>query len=347
MKICMIGGTGTISTEISKKLLREGHELYVINRTGFSDVLGDAPVYIQADINADVEVLQDILDEAAPGVVFDAVCQFVGYERWQVERDYELFKNRCLQYVYISSASAYRKPVTAEVITEETPLVNPYWQYSRNKIECENYLMERYHDDGFPVTIVRPSHTYCERSVPLGLNGRNGSYQVLARMLAGKPVIIHGDGTTWWTMTDSRDFAVGYVGLLGRSEAIGQAYQITSDESVTWNDVFASLADALGVKLNAVHISSELLAEFGKEAGYDFEGELLGDKAYTVKFDNTKIKQLVPQFDAQISFAEGVKRTVDYVLSHPECQTLDPEFDQWCDKVIAAHEAGKKAFLNL
>lgn len=338
MKICMIGGTGTISTEISKKLLREGHELYVLNRTGLSDVLGDAPLYIQADINGDIESLKDALDEAAPGVIFDAVCQFVGYERWQVERDYELFKDRCLQYVYISSASAYCKPVPAGFITEETPLINPFWQYSRNKIDCENFLMERYREDGFPVTIVRPSHTYCERSVPLGLNGINGSYQVLHRMLEGKPVIIHGDGTTWWTMTDSRDFAVGYVGLLGKEEAIGEAFQITSDESITWNEIFQTLADLLGVELKAVHVSSYTLAELGARAGYDFEGELLGDKAYMVKFDNSKIKKLIPEFNPQISFAEGMKRTVEYVLSHEECQQLDPEFDQWCDDVINFRE---------
>lgn len=342
MKILMIGGTGTISTAISLKLIAEGHELYVLNRTGKSDVLGEGPYYIPADINGDKAAVRQALKQAAPNVVFDAVCEFIGFEKWQVERDFDLFKDIARQYVYISSASAYAKPVENPVITEETPLSNPYWQYSRNKIECENYLMERYRDDGFPVTIVRPSHTYCERGVPLGLNGKQGSYQVLDRMLKGKPVLIHGDGTTLWTMTDSRDFAVAYVGLLDKSEAIGEAYQITSDESLTWNQIYQAVADALGVKLHAYHVSSEYLAEVGEPFGYDFAGELLGDKANTVIFDNSKIKALVPQFDAKITFAEGVKRTVDYVLSHSECQVADPDFDQWTDRVIAAQESAKE-----
>ncbi|WP_018143090.1 NAD-dependent epimerase/dehydratase family protein [Alloscardovia criceti] len=346
MKILMIGGTGTISTAISGKLIAEGNELYVLNRTGYSDVLGDAPVYITADMNGEISAIEEALEDTAPGVIFDAVCEFIGYEKSQVERDFEIFHKRTHQYVYISSASAYEKPVKSPIINEETPLLNPYWQYSRNKIECEKYLMDRYREDGFPVTIVRPSHTYCERSVPLGLNGHQGSYQVLDRMLKGKPVLIQGDGTTLWTMTDSRDFAIGYVGLLGNPEAIGEVFQITSDESLTWNQIFQAVADALGVELKPYHVSSEHLAELGKPYGYDFEGELLGDKAYTVIFDNAKIKKFVPAFHAQIRFADGVKRTVEYVLSHPECQKLDPEFDQWCDQVIAAFESAKQGVLK-
>ncbi len=342
MKILVIGGTGTISTAISKKLLDDGHDLFVLNRSGLSSVLGDAPTYIKADINAETAVTERILNDAVPGVVFDAVCEFIGFEKWQVERDFQLFRHRTRQYVYISSASAYEKPVRNPIITEETALANPYWQYSRNKIECENYLMERNREDAFPVTIVRPSHTYCERSVPLGIHGAQGSYQNLLRMQQGKPVIIHGDGTSLWTMTDSRDFAVAYTGLLGNSRAIGEAFHITSDESVTWNQIYQWTAQALGVELDAYHISTDFLIDAGKSAGYDFEGGLLGDKANSLIFDNSKVKKIVPEFTAAIRLKDGLKRTVDYVLSHEECHKPDPDFDQWCDRVIEAQERAKK-----
>jgi nucleoside-diphosphate-sugar epimerase len=192
--------------------------------------------------------------------------------------------------------------------------------------------MDKYRQHNFPVTIVRPSHTYDERSVPLGVHGDKGSFQVIQRIIEGKKVIIHGDGTSLWTMTHNSDFADGFIGLLGNEKAVGEAVQITSDESLTWNQIYADIGLALGKEIKAVHVASEFLA---KCSNYDYTGSLIGDKAASVVFDNSKIKRLVPGFTAKKPFRIGVKESIDYVLSHPECQTLDPEFNDWCDLVIS------------
>jgi nucleoside-diphosphate-sugar epimerase len=262
-------------------------------------------------------------------------ADFIAFTRDQVERDYRLFQGRTKQYIFISSASAYQKPLSDYRVSEATPLANPFWEYSRNKIACEDFLMETYRETGFPVTIVRPSHTYDERNVPLGVHGKNGSWQVIKRMITGKPVIIHGDGTSLWTMTSSREFARAFTGLMGNIHAIGEAVQITSDETLSWNQIYAAIANALGAELQAVHVSSDFLDECGP---YDFRGGLIGDKANSVVFDNTKLKRLVPGFTAGIRFDQGIKETIDYVSAHKECQREDPEFDAWCDRVIAARE---------
>lgn len=334
MRILLIGGTGTISTAITKRLAERGDELYLLNRGNTKLDLPENVKYIVADINDEADVAGKL-----SGMYFDSVCDFIGFVPAQVERDYRLFAGKTNQYVYISSASAYNKLPSDYVITEGTSLANPYWEYSRNKIACEEFLMKMYRDNGFPVTIVRPSHTYCEKSVPLGVHGKKGSYQVIKRMLEGKPVIIHGDGTSLWTMTDSRDFAVAFVGLLGNPHAIGEAFQITNDESLTWNQIYQTIARCLGVKLNAYHVSSYFLAG---TSDYDLTGSLIGDKANSVVFDNAKLKRIVPEYKPVIRFEEGIRRTLDYILSHEECQVLDPEFDSWCDKVIDALEAAKK-----
>ena len=293
--------------------------------------------FIKADINDENAVLENLGD-----MKFDAVCEFIGFVQPQLERDYRLFGGRTKQFVYISSASAYNKLPPDHVITEGTSLANPFWEYSRNKIQCEEYLMKLYRDEGFPVTIVRPSHTYCETSVPLGVHGRNGSWQVIKRMLEGKPVIIHGDGTSLWTMTDSRDFAEGFIGLLGNPHAIGEAFQITSDETLTWNQIYRTIADCLEVEFKPYYVASEFLAAV---SDYDFTGSLIGDKANSVVFDNSKLKRAVPDFRPKIRFEEGIKNTLDHVLLHKECQVADEEFDKWCDKVIAALENAKKEIL--
>lgn len=328
MKVLFIGGTGTISMAVSRQLLEEGHELYLINRGNRTGALPEGAHSLIADIENEDEVRKLLGDRK-----FDVVADFIAFEKRQLERDYRLFKGKCSQFIYISSASAYQKPLSNYRITEGTPLSNPYWEYSRNKIAGEEYLMGLYREEGFPVTIVRPSHTYDERSVPLGVHGKNGSYQVIKRMLEGKPVIIHGDGTSLWTITHNSDFARGFIGLMNNIHAIGEAVQITSDESVTWNQVYETIARTLGVPLSAVHVSSEFLDAC---SGYDLKGSLLGDKANTVVFDNTKLKQLVPGFAARVRYDQGIKRTIDYVLSHPECQREDAEFDAWCDAVIEA-----------
>ena len=338
MKILLIGGTGTISMAITQLLAQQGHEVYLLNRGNRSADLPPDINIISCDINNEAAALK-----ALEGQTFDTVGQFIGFVPEQVERDIRLFSGRTKQYIYISSASAYQKPPSDCRITESTPLSNPYWQYSRDKIACEELLMNAYRESGFPVTIVRPSHTYDERSVPLGVHGSKGSFQVVKRIMEGKPVIIHGDGTSLWTITHNSDFAQAYAGLVGNIHAIGQAFHITSDESVTWNQIYQIIADTLGVSLNAVHIPSEFLASV---SDYDLEGSLIGDKANTVIFDNSKIKRAVPGFTAKVRADQGIRQTVQNILAHPELQTPDPEFDLWCDKVISVYEKAKEALIN-
>lgn len=331
MRALFIGGTGTISSAITKQLLEKGCELYLLNRgTRNEDLLAGVNI-LKADIND-----EDHVSKLIENLEFDVVADFIAFKPAQVERDYRLFKGKTKQFMFISSASAYQTPLSDYRITEGTPLSNPYWEYSRNKIACEEYLMKQYRENGFPITIVRPSHTYSERSIPLGVHGSKGTWQVAKRMLENKPVIIHGDGTSLWTMTHNSDFAKGFIGLMGNIHAIGESVHITSDETVTWNQIYEVIADALGVKLNAVHVSSEFLAACSKE---DYRGGLLGDKANSVVFDNSKLKRLVPEFVANTRFDQGIRQTIAYILAHPEHQTEDKEFDHWCDKVIHALDA--------
>jgi len=339
MKILFIGGTGTISTAISRKLIEMGEDLYIFNRGNRNEVLGQEGVtYLSGDIN-DEEASRRLLGE----LEFDVVADFIAFVPDQLERDYRLFKNRTKQFIFISSASAYQTPLSHYVINEGTPLSNPKWEYSRNKIACEDYLMNLYRQEGFPVTIVRPSHTYDERHIPLGVHGDLGSWQVAKRMLEGKPVIIHGDGTSLWTMTHNSDFAKGFIGLLGNQHAIGEAVQITSDESLTWNQIYQAIADALGVDLKAYYVPSDFLDATSK---YDFKGSLLGDKASTVVFDNRKLKRLVPDFTTSVRFDQGIKMTVNTVLKTADLQTEDREFDQWCDKVIETLDKAKQEIIT-
>ena len=328
MKILFIGGTGTISMAVSKLLLSQGHTLYLLNRGNRNLSLSGDLVELKADVNDESRV-KELIKE----LHFDAVADFIAFEPPQLERDYRLFKGKTDQFIFISSASAYQKPLADYRINEGTPLANPYLEYSRNKIACEDYLMKLYREEGFPVTIIRPSHTYDERSVPMGAHGKNGSYAIVKRMLEGNPVLIHGDGTSLWTLTHNSDFAVAMAGLIGNIHAIGEAVQITSDESLTWNQIYQIVANALGVKLNAVHASTEFLDACGE---YDFRGSLLGDKSNTVVFDNSKLKRLVPGFTARVRADQGIRDTVSYVLSHPECQVEDSDFDAWCDRVVEA-----------
>ena len=336
-KALFIGGTGTISAAIVRRLVNElGWQVWLLNRGNRPDAVPEGAHSIVADINDEADVLEKLGD-----MTFDCVCEFIGFTPDQVERDYRLFRGRTRQYIYTSSASAYHKPAASYIITEGTTLANPHWEYSRNKIACEDFLMKVYREEGFPVTIVRPSHTYDERSVPLGVHGKKGSWQVIKRMLEGKPVIIQGDGTSLWTMTFNTDFAVGYTGLMGNRHAIGEAFQITGDETLTWNQIYATIADALGVELKAYHVASDFLAAVGDKYGYDFEGSLIGDKSVSVVFDNRKLKRAVPDMRTEVRFDQGVRIALDYVLSHPERQIPDPEFDAWCDRVIEAQERAK------
>lgn len=337
MKALLIGGTGTISSAVTQLLLANGWEVFLLNR-------GSKPVpagtrSLIADAN-NPDAVANVLGD----MTFDVVAQFVGYTERDALRDILLFAGKTKQYVFISSTAAYQKPVRDFVQTESTPLCNPYWEYARNKAAAEAALLAAYREQGFPVTIVRPSHTYCDAKVPVGLHGANGSWQVLRRMLDGKPVIIHGDGSSLWTMTHADDFARGFVGLLANPHAIGTAVHITSDESMTWDQIYGVLADALGVSLCSAHIASTFLAQCGKQ--YDFQGSLLGDKACSVVFDNAKIKRLVPGFSCAVSMAEGLRRAVRHTLNTPSLQTPDPAFDAWCDKVLTAQSEAHMAFFE-
>lgn len=338
MKALFIGGTGTISTAIVNRLVKElGWEVWTINRGNRNEVVPEGVHHIIADINNEADVTEKIKD-----LYFDTICEFIGFHVQHVERDYRLFKDKTRQYIYISSASAYHKPAASYVITEGTTLANPYWQYSRDKIACEEFLMRKYREEGFPITIVRPSHTYDERNTPVGVHGKNGAWQVIKRMMEGKPVIIQGDGSSLWTLTFNTDFAIGFTGLMGNRHAIGEAFQITGDEALTWDQIYQTIADALGVKLNAYHVATDYLAAVGDKYGYDFTGGLKGDKSVSVVFDNSKLKRAVPDMRTTVRFDQGVRIALDYILAHPdECQKEDAEFDAWCDRVIEALEESK------
>ena len=336
-KALFIGGTGTISAAITRKLAAEGEwELWLLNRGNRSEAVPDGVKVINADVNDEDDVSRKL-----QGMLWDCVCDFIGFTPDQVERDWRLFHDTTKQYMYISSASAYQKPCLSPFITEGTPLMNPYWEYSRNKASCEEFLMKKYREEGYPVTIIRPSHTYDDRSVPIGVHGKKGSWQVLKRMLEGKPVIVHGDGTSLWTVTHNSDFAKGFVGLMGNPHAIGNAFQITGDETLTWNQIYATVADALDVEFIPYYVASDFLAAV---SDYDFTGSLIGDKAASVIFDNSKLKRAVPGFTPTVRFEQGIRGTIANILAHPSLQVEDPEFDAWCDKLIAALENVKKQF---
>jgi nucleoside-diphosphate-sugar epimerase len=341
MKVLIIGGTGTISSAITRQLAAEGHDLWLLNRGNRKAEVPAGVHQIIVDIDNESEVLRQMGDAQ-----FDAVCEFIGFVPEQVERDLRLFRNRTRQYVYISSASAYNKPAASHIITEGTTLANPHWEYSRNKIACEELLMREYRENGFPVTIVRPSHTYCERGVPLSIHGPKGSWQVLRRILDGKPVLVQGDGSSLWTLTWNEDFARGFIGLLGNPKAIGEAFQIMSDETLTWNQIYECVGRALKKEAQLYHVASDFLAAVAPKE-WDMEGNLLGDKSVTVCFDCTKVKRAVPGFEATTRFDEGVRRCVEYLLSHPELQVEDREFDVWCDCVIATQEEARRKYIAL
>ncbi len=337
MKALFIGGTGTISMGIVRALAADPvWEVYLLNRGNRSNEVPEGVKQITADIHDEAYVAKKL-----ESMEFDVVSDFIAFDVEAVKRDYRLFKGKTKQYIFISSASAYNKPSAHYVITEGTTLANPYWEYSRNKIACEEFLMEKYRTEAFPVTIVRPSHTYDERSIPLGVHGNKGFYQVIKRMQQGKPVIIQGDGSSLWALTFNRDFAIGYTALMGNRHAIGEAFQITGDEILTWNQIYQTIADALGVELKPYYVASEFLADVGEKYGYDFRGSLVGDKSVSVVFDNSKLKRLAPNMTTNIPFHKGVRLALDYVLSHEDRYEEDPEFDRFCDAVIDAMEKAK------
>ncbi len=323
MKILFIGGAGVISSACSARAIAEGHSLFLLNR-GVSTLrpLPDGAELWRGDIRNEAAARRLLADHH-----FDVVVDWVAYTPEHIEQDIRLFSGRTDQFIFISSASAYRKPPLHLPITESTPLENPFWEYSRRKIRCEQRLMEEHRSTGFPITIVRPSHTYDRTRIPI-----QGRYALIERMRRGDPVLIHGDGTSLWTLTHHTDFAVGFTGLLGREEAIGEAFHITSDEVLTWDRILRLLGEAAGAEPDIVHVPSDLIAAYDPEWG----AGLLGDKAHSMMFDNTKIKGLVPEFEAVVPFADGALEIVSWQDAHPEGRHRDPD-ETTMDRILEAY----------
>jgi nucleoside-diphosphate-sugar epimerase len=325
MKVLFIGGTGFISASVSRLAAAKGLDLYLLNR-GMRKV--DQPgVNI---LTADVHRFEDTRI-ALNGLQFDVVVDWIAYTPDDIERDLELFRGKVKQFIFISSASAYQKPPAHPIITESTPLYNPYWDYSRNKIACEERLMRAYREESFPVTIVRPSLTY-NPNFPIALGGW-GCYTLADRLKKGLPIIVHGDGSSLWVVTRAEDFGRGFLGLVGNERALGHAFHITSDEVLTWNQIYQTIADALGVEANIVHISSDFIARVAPSK----VGPLLGDKAWSVIFDNGKIKTFVPGFQAVIPFREGIRRTLDWFDADEERKRVDADVNAEMDHILAEY----------
>ena len=323
MKALFIGGTGNISSACSKLALDRGVELYLLNRGQSLRPLPEGARVINADIRD-----PNAVREALGSLRFDVVADFIAFTPQHIETDLELFRGRTGQYLFISSASAYQTPPTTLPVTEAAILDNPVWQYSRDKAACEEHLARAYREEKFPFTIVRPSHTYSEIYVPV-----HGNWTTIDRMLKGLPVIVHGDGTSLWTLTHSSDFAKGFVGLMGSSRAIGEAYHITSDEWLTWNQIHEILAAAAGAQPRLVHIPSDLIAAYDPIWGES----LLGDKAHSFILDNSKIKRVVPDFVCSKPFSRGAEEIIAWHRADPARQKVDENFNAICERILAAY----------
>lgn len=335
LRVLVIGGTGIISTTVVAEALAQGHEVHTLSRSGTP----------QPHVRAHAADVRDrgAVTRALGDTAFDVVAQFVAFNRSHVRADIEQFAGRTGQYIFVSSASAYQTPPQRLPVTESTPLRNPYWEYSRNKIACEDVLVAEYRDRGFPATIVRPSHTYNPTMVPF-----DGGWTVVERMRRGAEVVVPGDGTSLWTITHHTDFARAFVGLFGRPEALGEAFHITSDEALTWNSIYTHIARAAGVTPKLVHVASESIAATDPEWG----AALLGDKANSMTFDNTKIRRIVPDFVCRIPFSHGAREIVEWHDAHPAARRIDPQVEAVMDALVEQYRpralpipeiAGRKA----
>jgi nucleoside-diphosphate-sugar epimerase len=330
MKILFIGGTGIISSACSDLVVGRGNELFVVNRSASRKYpVPDGATVIKADVHTDEGRLATLLADQH----FDAVVDFIAFTVEDVERDIRLFRGKTDQFVFISSASAYQKPVQNYIITERTPLENPYWEYSQNKIACEDRLLFAYLEEGFPITIIRPSHTYGLSQIPLCVSSWQHPWTVIDRMKRGQKVIVPGDGTSLWVLTWNADFAKGLVGLLGNKRAIGEAFQITSDEVLSWNQIYLEAYQALGLEPNMIHIPSDLIAAYDPHSW----GSLVGDKSNSEVFDNGKIKRYVPDYSCEVTWAQGVRRSLAWFEAHPEFQTIDDKMNSKWDEIITAY----------
>src|ERR1035437_271948 len=310
LKVLFIGGTGIISSACSELAVKRGIELYHLNRGKSSAIRPIAGVkQIIADIRNEAEATK-----ALESYQFDVVVDWIAFVPEHIEEDIRLFRHKTKQFIFISSASVYKTPPSHLPVTEKTPLDNPIWKYSQDKIACEEVLHKAWQTEKFPFTIVRPSHTYDKTLVPM-----EGGYSVLQRMKEGKTVVVHGDGTSIWTLTNHRDFAKGMVGLLGNPLAIAEDFHITSDEWLSWNQIFQIMAHELGVEPHLIHVPSEVIAKYDARIG----DSLLGDKAHSMIFDNTKIKNAVPDFKCEIPFFEGAKEIVRWYAEDVSRQIID------------------------
>jgi nucleoside-diphosphate-sugar epimerase len=325
VKVLFIGGTGVISSTCSQLAVERGMKLYLLNRGQTERAVPEGATLLRGDVR-DRESVKKMLEDT----MFDVVVDWIAYSPEHVERDIDLFRGRTGQYIFISSASVYQTPPVLLPVTESTPLDNPYWDYSRAKIACEERLVRAYRDERFPITIVRPSHTYDRTKLPV-----YGAYTVINRMRKGKKVIVHGDGTSLWVLTHHTDFARGFVGVLGNHHAIGEAFHITSHEVLTWNQIFEILGHAAGADARMVHVPSEYIAAFDPDWG----ATLLGDKAHSMIFDNSKIKRLVPDFAATIPFSWGAEELIAWYDADPARRVVDEKLDQEMDRIIDTYES--------
>lgn len=323
MKVLFVGGTGNISLAVSEQLLAAGVDLWLLNRSGQHPTLTRA-TFIRGDISRSNTLIDTLREQA-----WDVVVNWVAFSPADIERDLALFRGITSQYIFISSASCYQNPSSSTVITEKTPLANPHWEYSRNKIAAEQALRDAYEREGFPATIVRPSHTY-STVIPLTIGGWR-EYTTVARMKAGQPIVVQGDGNALWTLTHAEDFARGFIGLLGLPAAVGEDFHITSDEFLSWNQIYQLTAAAVGCEAKIVHVTSDKICQLNPE----YSGTLLGDKSVSAIFDNSKIKRFVPSFEATIPFEAGIKRTIAWFEADPQRRFINPDTDAFIERLIA------------
>ena len=324
MKILFIGGTGVISSSCSDLCVERGIDLFLLNRGTSPRIAPAGATVLTGDIR-DPNIVKRVLQ----GQDFDVVVDWIAYKKLDVEHGYELFRNRTSQYIFISSASVYQKPLLKLPLTEDTPLFNPYWEYAQAKIDCENYLMKQYRQKGFPVTIVRPSHTYDKTRTPIRLD-----YTLIHRLKLGKKILLHDDGTSLWTLTHTRDFARGIFGLFGNRKSLGEAYHITSDEVLSWNQIAKILADKTHSTLNIGYVPAEFVIPYDTDWGKN----LTWDKRYPGIVDNSKIKNIVHEYKASIPFEHGAAEIAEWYDSHPEHQIVNQSFDAMMDKIFEDYD---------
>lgn len=329
MKVLFIGGTGEISEAVSRLAVKKGIDLYLFNRGNNKEFMPQGAKLIEGDIYQE-DKAADILADYS----FDVVVDWIAFGPENIKRDIRLFRDKTEQYIFISSASVYQKPPTDYLITESTPLHNPYLEYARNKIACERVLREEYRQTGFPMTIVRPSHTYGRSSIPAAINSFSDPWSLVERMRRGKKVVVHGDGTSLWTITHNTDFARAFIGLLGNQKAVGHAFHITAEKPLNWNQITETVGKAAGVEPEIAHLSSDLISEFMPNK----RGSLLGDKAWSLVFDNSKIKRFVPEYEIKVPFMQGMNEAIKWFEAHPKKCSVDQEWNQKMDQLVTMYE---------